>query len=81
MHNMDQQANPWITKVRGKAQHQRYLIKNGIKTPCKTSAENNAVPQGNMRCSLNNWVGLMPRYKYEAQTTDVLFQEVKIHTH
>ena len=58
---MDQQANPWITKVKGKAQHQRSLIKNGIKTPYKTSTENNAETQGKLRCSLNNWFGLMPR--------------------
>ena len=74
---MDQQANPWITKVKGKSQHQISLIKNGIKTPCKTSTENNAVPQGKLCCSLNRRDGLMPRYKYEAQTVDTLFQEVR----
>ena len=52
--SMDQQANPWITKVKGKAHHQRSLIKNGIKTPCKTSTKNNAVPQEKLCCSLNN---------------------------
>ena len=66
INNMDQQANPWITKVKGKAQHERSLIKNRVKTPCKTSTENNAVPQGKLRCSLNERVGLMPRYKSEA---------------
>ena len=78
---MDQQANPWITKVKGKAQHQRSLIKNGVKTPCKTSTENNAVPQGKLCYSLNNRDGLMPGYKFEAQIVDALFQEVKRHTH
>ena len=71
---MDQQANPWITKGRGKAQHQRSLIKNGVKTPCKTSIENNAN-------SLNNRDGMMPRYKSKAQTMDALFQEIKRHIH
>ena len=70
---MDKQANPWITKVTDKAQHQRYLIKNGVKTPYKASTENNAVPQGKLRCSLNNRDGLMPRYKYKAQRVDALF--------
>ena len=58
---MDQQADPWITKVRGKSQHQISLIKNGVKTPYKPSVENNAVPQGKLHCSLNNRDGLMPR--------------------
>ena len=78
---MDKQANPWITKVKGKAQHQRSLIKNGVKTPCKPSTENNAIPQGKICCILNKNDGLMPRYKSEAQTVDALFQEVKRHTH
>ena len=51
---MDQQANPWITQVKVKAQHQKSIIKKGIKTPCKTSTENNAVPEGKLCCSLKH---------------------------
>ena len=61
---MDQQANPWITKVKGKAQHQIFLIKNGVKTTSKVSTENNAVPPRKLCCSLINRVGLMPRYNF-----------------
>ena len=49
---MDHQANPYITKVKSKSQHQRSLLKKGIKTPCKFFSENNAVLEGKLRCSL-----------------------------
>ena len=51
---MDHQANPWITKVKGKAQHQRSLLKKWVKTPCNSLLENNAVLEGKLRCSLKH---------------------------
>ena len=51
---MYQQSNPWITKVKGKAQHQISLLKKGIKTPCKSSSKNNAVLEGKFCCSLKH---------------------------
>ena len=79
-HNMDQQSHPWITKVEGKAQHQRSLIKTVIKTPCRKSYQNNAVPQWKHHCSLNDINGPLQSYRSEVKTGEALFQEIKRHT-